>query len=80
MRQVRNCVDEKGNLIPDTVCEGTYSGTGYHGGHFVYGGTVRGGRVFDSRLTPTQGAHVVTSGGRTISRGGFGRSGGFFGG
>lgn len=101
-RVVERCVDAYGNVIPDVACEpgyvgGTYYGGGgtYYGGgrvhysspHYIYGGSVSGGRVTGGTLTPTRNANVVNSSGTSISRAGFGssgggsfgRSGGFFG-
>jgi hypothetical protein len=88
-RQVRRCVDEKGNVLPDSDCERGYyyggMGRGYPG--WVYGGSGGnnpGNRAMGFTRTPNPDADVVAPNGRVISRGGLGRSGGsgggFFGG
>jgi hypothetical protein len=93
-REVRRCVDDKGVVLSDAECEKLENRTGsggYVGGyrgypHWVYGGSggnTPGSRAMGFRSTPTEGAHVVSPSGRTISRGGFGgssRGGGGFGG
>lgn len=74
-RQVRRCVDEKGNLLPESACVtgGRYYGGGiYSYPRWVYGGTMVGNRVQGFSSKPASGAHVVSPSGRTISRGGFG--------
>ncbi len=83
-------MDDKGVVLSDEACETTQRTTsgGYIHSypHWVYGGTggnTPGSRAMGFRSTPTEGAHVVTPSGRTISRGGFGggsRSSGGFGG
>lgn len=82
--EIERCVDNYGNVLPDAACEPGYAG-GYYGGggggivivpHYVYGGSVSGGRVSGYRSSPSSNAHVTNSSGRSISRGGFGSSGG----
>jgi hypothetical protein len=85
-REVRNCVDAQGRIVPDSVCET------HHGGmvpfFFLYGGR-SGGRFGDTviggRATPTAGANIYSGeSGRVIGRGsssaavrgGFGAHGG----
>jgi len=77
-REVRRCVDEKGRYMEDYKCTDNRYRSHYYGyPRFVYGGNFdnRSGRVMGFRSTPSDGAHVVTPSGRTISRGGFGGSG-----
>ncbi len=80
--QTRRCVDATGRLLPDYMCGGGYATGGYYGGgyysspHWGYGGYVSGGRVSGFQSTPTAGATINDSSGHTISRGGFGGSGG----
>jgi hypothetical protein len=92
-KEVRRCVDDKGVVLSDAECEkldnraaGRPIG-GYHAyPHWVYGGSggsTPGSRAMGFKSTPTEGAHIVSPAGRTISRGGFGgssRGGGGFGG
>lgn len=84
--EVRRCVDDKGNILPDVQCQSPGRVGGYYGyPHWVYGGSVNGNRVSNFRSTPTDGATIKSSSGQVISRGGFGGSssrsgGGFFGG
>ena len=89
-REVRRCLDDRGQVLPDHVCEqpGRYrSGMGgliFLGTpRFGYGGSMMGGnRMSGFSRMPTGNADIVTPSGRTISRGGFGStgrsSGGFF--
>ena len=58
--QPRHCVDAQNHLMPDSTCEAYGGGGGFH---YVYGGS-SGGHYGDS---------VV---GASVSRGGFGGSGG----
>lgn len=81
-RQVRRCVDERGNVLPDSACTTGGYGAGYYGGirafgypRWVYGGNVRNGQAFGFTSSPNPRATVVDGAGRTISRGGFGSSG-----
>lgn len=86
-REVRRCLDRDGRLLDDRYCEqpARYP---YRGGggivyipSFGYGGSYNGGRYSGFSRSPSGSADVVTPSGRTISRGGFGSSGGgFFGG
>ena len=79
--ETRRCLDESGNVLPDSYCAtgargGVYGGRRFFGvPRFGYGGSLRGGRVEGSHATPSR---------STIQRGGFGSSGrsggGFFGG
>lgn len=88
--EIERCVDNYGNILPDAACERGYyaGGGGYYGGggvivvpHYVYGGSVSGGRVSGFRSSPSSNAHVTNSTGHTITRAGFGgsRGGGSFG-
>ena len=78
----RNCVDANGKVMPDSLCDHRFNGTGYHGGNgmgltpfywyyasrsFMGGSYVSGG----SYLAPS-GVSYSSSG---ISRGGFGSIG-----
>jgi hypothetical protein len=84
VREVRRCVDDKGVVLSDAECEmqgGQNAHTqrsygGYHSyPHWVYGGTggnTPGSRAMGFKSSPSSGAHVVSSSGHTISRGGFG--------
>ncbi len=81
VKEVRRCVDANGVVLDDKECDTTTSGTRHYGGHvyphWVYGGSggnTIGSRAMGFRSTPSDGAHVVSSSGRTISRGGFGSS------
>jgi hypothetical protein len=79
-REVRRCVDQNGNVLPERECErrsggGGYYGRGYYYPRYVYGGSVDNGRVRNFRTTASPGAHVVTQSGRTITRGGLGGRG-----
>ena len=70
--QAGQCVDQNGNVLPDSACR-SGSGGGYYGGggggyrypHYVYGGSTSGGRVSGGSPSPPE-----ESGG--IFRGGFG--------
>lgn len=74
--EVRRCVDASGKVLPDMMCSGSTTGTGYYGGtHWVYGGSLRGSTVSGYHSTPTPDATINDSSGHTISRGGFGSSG-----
>lgn len=92
-REVRRCLDDQGRPIDDRYCDSPrrYPYRGIGGAVFLprygYGGSLRNGRVSGYTPSPSGRADVVTPGGRTIQRGGFGssgrssgRSGGFFGG
>ena len=75
--QTRHCTDGRGRVLPDGECErGTYGGGSRAYPHWIYGGSYRDGRVTGGSLAPADGARVVTSTGRVISRGGFGSTGG----
>lgn len=88
------CVDANGNVLPDSACGGYSAGYGGGSGYIGYGGYspgypprwVYGGQggsrvgsraIGYSTVAPSDG-DISTSSGRII-RGGFGRSGGFFG-
>ena len=76
--QAGQCVDQNGNILPDSACRGggTYysgGGGGYRYPHYVYGGSVSGGRVSGGSSAPSEGGGIF--------RGGFGFHGfGFHGG
>jgi hypothetical protein len=76
--QTRRCVDEKGNVMPDSYCTGVsrsiYYGGMYRSPRWIYGGTMSGNRVSGYSLAPDPGATVKSSNGTVISRGGFGGS------
>lgn len=90
-RVLRRCVDDKGNVLPDTAC--TMPGGYMHGGTrifptWAYGGTggiTPGTRAMGfTRTAPANGADIVNSRGNVVRKG-FGgtsgtRSGGFLGG
>ena len=70
-RQVRRCVDQYGNVLPDSQC---YTSTSRVGGmypYWVYGGTLNRGRVTGYSRTPSSNADIVDSRG-TVVRKGFG--------
>lgn len=82
-REVRRCVDDRGQVLPDSACEYPRSNYGYRTWgtpHWGYGGSISGGYLRGFSATPSGDRDVVTPSGRTISRGGFGGSGGGFGG
>jgi hypothetical protein len=77
--EVRNCIDAKGQIIPDSKCQQhPAGGSGGGGAHFIYGGS-SGGRVGDTVVGGSAeaeaGAHIV-SGEDGVARGGFGHGGG----
>lgn len=79
-REVRRCLDRDGRVIADQYCENPGRYPYRHSGivfipSFGYGGSYSGGRVSGFNRAPSGNADVVTPGGRTISRGGFGSSG-----
>jgi hypothetical protein len=79
--QIRRCVDDQGNVLPDSACEqrrGYYRGGMYHYPGWGYGGAMQGNTLRNFSSTPSADADVITPSGRTISRGGFGRSGSGF--
>lgn len=82
----RRCVDDKGNLIPDSACTSpTTAGRGYISPHWIYvhGGTrYSGSRVMSGFETSQPDATVRSSSGTVINtrRSGFGSSSGSFGG
>ncbi|MEQ1822318.1 MAG: hypothetical protein ABL949_07405 [Fimbriimonadaceae bacterium] len=57
--QRRDCVDQYGNILPDSSCKGRTGTAGYP--HWIYGGSRSGGRVIGGSTTP-----------RSSSSGGFG--------
>ena len=67
------CVDQNGNVLPASYCQGGSAG-GYYGAHGtiyprrIYGGTLSGGRVMGGSSTPSEGGGIF--------RGGFGFHGG----
>jgi hypothetical protein len=68
-RQVRRCVDNQGNILPDIQCNST---TTYRSGfypHWVYGGSVSGRRVSGYSSTPSSSADIVNSSGTVVRRG-----------
>ncbi len=75
-KQVRRCVDQQGNVLPDTQC---VTSTGYRSGgafiypRWVYGGTSSGRKVTGFSSTPSSSADIVDSKG-TVVRKGFGSS------
>lgn len=70
-RQVRRCVDEQGNLLPDSACTTTTyrSGSTFIYPRWVYGGSTSGRRVTGYSTTPSSSADVVDSRGSVIRRG-----------
>ncbi len=79
--QTRRCVDDRGNVIPDQNCVNSTYGSPYYGrSRWGYGGSYSGGVLRNFSSTPSSGANIQDSTGHSISRGGFGGSGGSFGG
>ena len=89
-QETADCVDARGNVLPDSTCQG-YSGGGYGGGygggnvvivnggggHWVYGGNVvtsGGSRYVSGGSSSPSGDGAVTSRSGTTVRGGFGGS------
>lgn len=71
-RQVRRCVDQYGNVLPDSQC---YTSTTRVGGmypYWVYGGTLNRGRVTGYSRTPSTSAEIVDARGTPVVRRGFG--------
>lgn len=54
-RERRDCVDEKGQRLPDSMCTGRVGGAGYP--RFIYGGSVntQTGRIVGGSTTPRSG-------------------------
>jgi hypothetical protein len=68
-RQVRRCVDQYGNVLPDSQC---YTSTTRVGGtypYWVYGGSLNRGRVTGYSRTPIGNADIVDSRGTVVRRG-----------
>lgn len=81
----RRCVDDKGNIIPDSACTSTTTARGYVSPHwiFVHSGTrYSGSRVMSGFETSQPDATVRSSNGTVINtpRSGFGGSSGSYGG
>ena len=69
--QVRRCVDDQGNVLPDTQCTNPSTST-YRSGfypHWVYGGSLNGRRVSGYSSTPSSSHDIVNSSGSVIRRG-----------
>jgi len=71
--QVRRCVDDQGNVLPDSQCQNTSTTTyrrssGFYP-HWVYGGSVSGRRVTGYSTTPSSSHDIVNSSGSVIRRG-----------
>ncbi|MEQ1934246.1 MAG: hypothetical protein ABL962_10280 [Fimbriimonadaceae bacterium] len=62
--QRRDCVDQYGNVLPDTSCRGRTAG-GYP--HYIYGGTRSGGRVTGGSTTPRSSSSTSGGFGRGVS-------------
>lgn len=84
-REVRHCVDEIGQVLPDETCN-RYAGTAiYRYPRYVYGGIFTPGdnMVRGFRATPDPTRTITTRSGRIVStpsvRGGFGGGGRGFG-
>ncbi|HVL83775.1 MAG TPA: hypothetical protein VM367_05690 [Pseudonocardia sp.] len=89
---VARCVDEETGVVVDDANCATPASGGYYGGgvhpifigtggrqyHYTYGGSGEAGQRATGGTTvrPPEGSRVTTPSGRTISRGGFGVSGG----
>lgn len=70
-RQVRRCVDQYGNVLPDSQCNTPTTRVGGIYPYWVYGGTLNRGRVSGYSRTPSSNADIVDSRG-TVVRKGFG--------
>jgi len=73
-RQVRRCVDQYGNVLPDSSCTSNTRVGGFYP-YWVYGGTMRGSRVENFSRTPSSNADIVDSRGTVVRRGFGGGSG-----
>jgi hypothetical protein len=71
-RQVRRCVDEQGNVLPDSACTSTTRRVGGFYPYWVYGGTLNRGKVSGYRRTPSTSAEIVDARGTPVVRRGFG--------
>jgi len=70
-RQVRRCVDDQGNVLPDIQCNDTSTytrRTGFYP-HWVYGGSLSRGRVTGGSRTASSSADIVNSSGSVVRRG-----------
>jgi hypothetical protein len=68
--QVRRCVDNQGNLLPDSQCNNTTTHrTGGFYPHWVYGGALSGRRVTGYSNTPSSSHDIVNSNGSVVRRG-----------
>jgi hypothetical protein len=70
-RQVRRCVDQFGNVLPDSQCVTSTTrrvGTGIYP-FWVYGGTMNRGKVTGYSRTPSSSADIVDSRGSVVRRG-----------
>ncbi|SHN47429.1 hypothetical protein SAMN05443668_12375 [Cryptosporangium aurantiacum] len=59
-------------VIDDDYCDDD----GYHGSHggyfWYYGGAYKGSRIYKGTTVKPKGAHITTTSGKTLQRGGFG--------
>lgn len=71
--QVRRCVDQNGQLLPDIQCGTTSTRTAYRFGssypHWVYGGTISKGRITGYSNSPSSTSDIVDSRGTVVRRG-----------
>ncbi len=67
--QRRDCVDAQGNPRPDSECRRSMAGGFIGYPRYIYGGTLRNGKVVGGSTTPKSS--------NSVSRGGFGRVGSF---
>ncbi|MFG1926566.1 hypothetical protein [Cryptosporangium sp. NPDC048952] len=75
------CVDQRSyqnndgsyNVVDDDYCDDDGRYYGSHGGYFwYYGGTSRGSRIYRGTTVKPKDAHITTTKGKTLQRGGFG--------